>query len=366
MSCVYPVSDRFLARLAESHAPATRVQLFLTDGRVIDLEHTGGSVTVDRSNAVRRTCSVTVADPALIPRTPSDQLATYGARLRVARGVEYGDGSSELVPLGLFRLDSVDGNVNEGPVTLQGKGLEAVVADDKFTEPYRATGTVVGAVTALIQRSLPAADIVSLIEDTPIGSRAFEVEADPWAGAQEIAAAAGADVYCNADGVFVISTLPDLMTTPPVWAIEATDGGVYISASRGMTSENVHNGVLARGENTADNVAPVSYLAVDNDPNSPTYWSGPFGRRPKFISSSTLISTNACAQAANLELAKAKAPNASGDISSLPNPALEPGDVLRVTHPDGSRELHQVASFSVPLDLGGDFPIATISAKEDA
>jgi hypothetical protein len=35
-------------------------------------------------------------------------------------------------------------------------------------------------------------------------------------------------------------------------------------------------------------------------------------------------------------------------------------------HPDGSRELHQVASFSVPLDTGGDFPIATVSAKEDA
>jgi hypothetical protein len=45
---------------------------------------------------------------------------------------------------------------------------------------------------------------------------------------------------------------------------------------------------------------------------------------------------------------------------------LEPGDVLRVVHEDGSRELHQVASFSVPLDIGGDFPISTISAKEDA
>jgi hypothetical protein len=67
-----------------------------------------------------------------------------------------------------------------------------------------------------------------------------------------------------------------------------------------------------------------------------------------------------------LELANAKAPNASGDISSLPNPALEPGDVLRIAHPDGVRELHQVASFSVPLDEGGDFPITTISAKEDA
>ncbi|MCM8548881.1 DUF5047 domain-containing protein [Streptomyces sp. STCH 565 A] len=363
---MYPVSDRFLARLAESHEVVTRVQLFLTDGAVIDVDHTGGSVTVDRGQAIRRTCTVTAADVSLIPRTPADQLATYGARLRLARGVAYGDGTQELVPLGVFRLDAVEGDLTEGPVTLQGKALEIAVMDDKFTEVWTATGTVVGAVTALITRSLPDADVISLIADAPIGSRTFDIEADPWAGAQEIAAAAGAEVYTNADGTFVIAELPDLLTTVPVWAVEAGEGGVYVTGSRGMTSDAVHNAVLARGENVYEGVPPVSYLATDTDPGSPTYWDGPYGRRPKFISSSTLTTVNACAQAANLELAQSRAPNATGDFTSLPNPALEPGDVLRVTHPDSSRELHQVASFSVPLDEGGDFPIATISAKEDA
>ncbi|GGW82536.1 DUF5047 domain-containing protein [Streptomyces griseoloalbus] len=363
---MYPVSERFLARLAESHTPVTRVQLFLTDGRVVDLDHTGGSVTVDRGQAIRRTCTVTVPDPALIPRTPTDQLAVYGARLRIARGVEYGDGSSELVPLGLFRLDSVDGDVSEGPVNLQGKGLEAAVADDKFTSPYRAVGSVVSAITDLVRRSLPTADVISEITDQPIGSRTYDVEADPWAGCQEIAAAAGAECYANADGVFVIRVMPDLATAEPVWAVEASEGGVYISGNRAMSSDGVHNGVLARGENTSENAPPVSYLAVDDDPGSPTYWDGPYGHRPAFYSSSTLTTVGACQMAAELKLKEAKAPNASGDISSLPNPALEPGDVIRVTHPDGSRELHQIASFSVPIDLGGDFPISTISAKEDS
>jgi len=326
---VYPVSDRFLARLAESHTPLTQVQLMLTNGDVIDLPHTGGSVTVDRGQAIRRTCTITVPDPAVIPRTPADQ-------------------------------------VSEGPVTLAGKDLAVVVADDKFTARYRASGTVVTAISALIRRSLPDATITSLIEDTAIGSRWFDVEADPWAGCQEIAAAAGAEVYATADGEFAISTLPDLATTTPVWAVEAVEGGVYISGSRAMTSDGVHNAVLARGENSSDGIPPVSALVVDNDPNSPTYWSGPYGRRPYFHTSSTLLSSAACLRAAQLKLAVMKAPNASGDISSLPNPALEPGDVIRVVHEDGTRELHQVASFSVPLDLGGDFPISTISAKEDA
>lgn len=363
---MYPVSDRFLARLAESHNPVTRVQLFLTTGDVIDLDHTGGSVTVDRGQAIRRTCTVTCPDPSVIPRTPADELATYGARLRISRGVEYGDGSSELVPLGVFRLDSVEGDVSDGPVTLQGKDLSAIVADDKFTAPYRVTGTVASAITELIQRSIPGADVISQVPSTVIGSRVFDVEADPWAGVQEIAAAAGAECYATPDGEFVIATLPDLLTADPVWAVEATEGGVYVSGSRGMSSAGVYNGVLARGENTSDNVAPVKALVYDTDPTSPTYWGGPYGRRPMFYSSSTLITTAACTAAATLRLAQAKAPNASGDISSLPNPALEPGDVLRVMHEDKSRELHQVAAFTVPLDLGGSFPISTISAKEDA
>jgi hypothetical protein len=363
---VYPVSDRFLPRLAESHQIATEVLLILTDGRVLDLPHEDGSVQVDWKAAIRRTCTVTVADPALIPRTPSDQLATYGARLRASRGVYYGDGTKEMVPLGVFRLDDVGGDVNDGPVTLAGKDLSVIVADDKFTAPYQVSGTVAGAVTALIQRSLPDAAVVSTIVDVAIGRKTYDIEADPWAACQEIAAVAGAVVYCSPDGVFTIATLPDVSTTTPVWDVAAGEGGAYIRATRSMSSAGVHNGVLARGENTADNVAPVQYLATDNDTSSPTYWGGPFGRRPDFYSSPTLTTTSACQNAAQLLLLRKKAPNAAGDISSLPNPALEAGDVLRTIHPDGTRELHQVASFTVPLSTGGDFPISTISAKEDA
>lgn len=363
---MYPVSDRFLARLAESHQVATEVLLFLTDGRVLDIPHTGGSVQVDWAAAIHRTCTVTIDDPKLIPRTPTDQLATYGARLRVSRGVHYGDGTSELVPLGLFRLDDVGGDVNDGPVTLAGKDLSVCIADDKFTVPYLASGTVVTAITAIVQRSLPDVQVVSTIVDIPIGRKVYDIQADPWAACQEIAAAAGAVVYFSPDGTATITTLPDISTAAPVWDVAAGEGGVYIRASRSMSSANVYNGVRAAGENTADAVAPVSALVVDNDATSPTYWSGPFGRRPMFYSSPTLISTGACTNAATLKLLQARAPNASGDLASLPNPALEAGDVLRAIHPDGGRELHQAASFTVPLDTGGDFPISTIAAKEDA
>lgn len=362
---MYPVTARFLKRLAEDHAPVVRVVLTRTDGTVRDLPVTGGSVTVDRGSAVRRTCSVELADVDLIPRTPADELSVYGATLRIERGVAYGDGSTETVPLGVFRITSVDGDPDEGPVTIAGQGLEWVVQGDKLTAPYRASGTAVGAVRALVQRSLPAASVISRVADGAIGPRTWDVEADPWDAAQECAAALGAEVYADPDGIFIIAALPDLLTTTPAWSVTAGEGGVLISASRGMSSDGVFNGVLAKGENTETNSPPVSALAVDDDPGSPTWWDGPFGHRPTFYSSSTLTTQAAALSAAKLKLRAARAPNATGDLSSLPNPALEPGDVIRVVYGDGVKELHQVQSFAVPLTVDGDFTITTISAKED-
>lgn len=361
---MYTVSDRFLASLAEDHEPITVVQLFRTDGVVETLPITGGSVPVDRGSTVRRTCSVTSADTSLIPRTPTDKLAVYGARLRISQGIAYSDGTQELVSLGVFRVDEVSGDVDSGPVTISGKGLEQVVADDKFTTPYRASGTAVSAITGLIQRSIPDAAVVNRAADAAIGARTYDINSDPWAAVVECAAAIGAECYADADGVFVIAELPDLLAATPVWTVAAGEGGVYVSASRGMSADGVFNGVLASGENAEANVAPVSALVVDTDPGSPTYWSGPFGHRPTFYSSATLITGGMCINAATLKLRAAVAPNSTADISSLPNPALEPGDVLRIVYPDGTRELHQVASLTVPLEIGGSFAIQTISAKE--
>lgn len=363
---MYPISARLLAAFSESHTPLFRADLFRADGGVEVLDIMGGSVPVDRGQAVRRTCSVTVADRSLIPRTATDKLSIYGAQIRISRGVAFGDGTTELVPLGVFRIDAVDGDVDTGPVTINGKSLECVVMDDKFTTPYRASGTAVGAITALIQRSIPSASVISTVVDAAIGPRTFDVQGDPWAAVTECAAVVGAEVYADPDGVFIIATLPDLLAVAPVWEVAAGEGGALVAAKRGMTAEGVFNGVLASGENTEANVAPVSALVVDTDPTSPTYWSGPFGHRPTFYSSAALTTTGACTAAATLKLRAAVAPNATADLSSLPNPALEPGDVIRVVYTDGTKELHQLQSFSVPLEIGGEFALTTISAKEDA
>jgi hypothetical protein len=364
---VYPVpSAAFLSALRGSHVPYTAVQLLRADGQVVDVPHTDGSVTVDRGNAVRRTCSVTTTDTSLIPMTPTDQLAIYGGRLRILRGVIYGDGTIESVPLGLFRIDSVDGDPALGPVTISGSGLEAVIADDKFTAPYTTRGgtAAVTAITGLIQDSMPGAVVTNRATDATIGTMTWDVQGDRWAAVQECATAIGAEVYADADGQFVIAELPDLLTAPVAWDVDAGETGVLISASRAFSRDGMYNMVVATGENTEDGAAGVSASASDTDPTSPTYVSGPFGRVPMFYSSATLINNTLAQGAANKLLRDALKPTASVSLTSLPNPCLEPGDVLRVTYEDGRRELQQVQSFTISLGLDS-ITIATIGGKQD-
>ena len=365
---MYTVTARFLQAIAESHDVVVEVVLIRTDGTSETLDVTGGSVSVDRNASVRRTCTVTLADPTLIPRTAADKVSIYGARLRISRGVQYSDGSRELVPLGVFRIDSVSGDVDEGPVSITGKGLEVVIADDRFTTPYRATGTVVSAVTSLIQRSIPTASVVlGTVSDVAIGARTWDVGADPWAAVAELASVIGAEVYADGSGAFVITELPDVLTATPVWTVAAAEGGTYVQASRGMSSDGVYNGVLGQGENSEAGVAPFQVLVVDSDPGSPTYWDGPYGHRldPQPVTSPAILTSLQATAAATLRLRQAQAANASADLTTLPNPALEAGDVLRVVYADGTAELHQVSAFPVPLEVGGTFTIRTISAKED-
>lgn len=184
----------------------------------------------------------------------------------------------ELVPVGQFRIETIDGDVDDGPAVIVGQSLECIIIDDELTAPWRATGTAVGAITALILRSLPDAAVVALAADAAIGPRTYDIGDNPWEAIGEIAATIGAEVYCDAAGTFVIAELPDLLTATPAWTIAAGEHGVYLSATRGMSSKDVKNGVLVRGENPETGTATAPVLVVDNDPGSPTYWGGPFGR----------------------------------------------------------------------------------------
>lgn len=363
---MYPVpSARFLPGLLRSHRVISEVQLITTSGTTEVLPHTGGEVVVDRGQAVRRSCTVQIDDVSLIPTTAADKLTVYGAQLLIYRGLEHDDGLREMVPVGVFRIDEVAGDLDVGPVEIHGSGVESYVVDDQFTSPRRlasATSAVAG-IASLIQETLPAAVVTSQVTDSSVGNRTWDREDDRWEACRELATAIGAEVYADADGQFTIKTLPDVSADTVVWEVAAGESGALISAVRGMSRDGTYNSVTAFGENTEDNTAPVSATVEDTDPTSPTY-VGTFGRVTRFYSSPTLTTVNACTSAATAILRDRAKPNATCDLTALPNPALEPGDVIRAVYANGFRELHQIHSLRIDLGTAA-MTMTMIGAQED-
>jgi hypothetical protein len=144
------------------------------------------------------------------------------------------------------------------------------------------------------------------------------------------------------------------------WYVDAGETGVLVEGSQDTSRESTYNGVVAVGERT-DNFAPYSATVTDDNPSSPTYWLGPYGQVPYFYTSASITTLTQAQSAATGLLARTKGLTRQVSLSSVPNPALDAGDVIQVVFPDASYERHVVDSLSIPLDPSEAMPIGTRS-----
>jgi hypothetical protein len=368
---MYPVSSTFLKTLSTSHVMVAKVDAYYNGSLVAaGLPFSDGSVTVDRGSKTRRALSLTVSDPKLLPWAELDPLAPYGQQLVVSRGIRFSNGAEEWVPLGTFRINEPSGDVHFGPVSVTGASMECAVIDDKFISPFttRGYGGCVDVMEALIRQTLPTATIVNLTagaRNPACAVATWDAGGDRWDAVSQIALAMRAEIFVDAQNRFVITDLPDVVNGTVAWDIAEGEGGNLISSARSMPRTGVYNAVAASGENASSGSTPVSGYAKDLDPTSPTRWGGPFGKTTKFISSALWLSTGDCQAAAEYALFDAIAPNVQTSLDSLPNPALEGNDIIRLSYV-GRKERYLVQSLSVPLTSDGAFSIALRGGKEDA
>lgn len=357
---MYAVTSQFLAALKASHAATVKADAYYNGSlSMANVPIADGTVTVDRGSKVRRTLNLTVADPGLLPWGSTETLAPYGQQLVVQAGIQYPSGSVEWCPLGTFTIDSPSGDT-EGlttQLTLTGSSAELLLQDSPFTAATSTKGyaTCVDAITALIHAILPSATIVNSTSDgrnPAIPVKTWDAGADRWDAIAEIAAAMSAEIGVDAQNRFVISEIPNpAAATSSVW--DVAYGGVLVRDTRGMARSGVYNGVLVTGENTSSNAPPVSYLATDSSSTSPTRWGGPLGQKLRVVSSPLVTTTGAAQSLAQALLRDALMPNISASVDVIPNPALDAGDILRLVHASGTKELAALQAMTFPLSLGG-------------
>jgi hypothetical protein len=338
----------------------------------------GGSVSVDRDSAIRRRCTVVIADEDWVPKTSDDLLFPVGHELKLSAGFQYVDGSQELVPLGVFRITKpvavrrTDGSVE---ITVDGYDRSRAITRDKWPRPYFfIEGTNVGvAIKYLINRTYPWLDdddylFMTTAYTTPL--IVYNVGDDPWKGCLDLAASIGAEVFFNPDGLPVLQPEPDLASSDPCWLYVEGETCTVSEFNKDLDDEEAINGVIVTGMTAStgpkNNSRPFRAEAWDTDPNSETYFSpsnpadSEYGAVPYFIDSQTIRTAVQAQEVADATLRRRQGILQAVSFTAIPNPAHEASDVITITDSKTKLNGNQIMeAFNIDLTLGSSMSATT-------
>jgi hypothetical protein len=367
---VISVSPLFREAMAYPWTGASRVDV-IRSGVVVagNVPIESGKYTADRTSKIRLSVDVNIVEP---PGEPID-IDIYTCRLRVYSGVT-SLGHAEWIQLGEFRIDEIDRD-ESGSIAVKASGLEAYVIDDRFVQPRTPPwgASTVGEIEALIQESLPGQRVIRR------GTRDLLVRAtapwdkERWDAIDALATTIDATVYVDHLGEFVITDAPQpglwipdpfgATTGTPVMTLDEGPGGVLVSRKEVDTRDQVYNAMSVYGDSSDPAVPPVFGWAYDDDPSSPTYYYGPFGKVTKFYSSSFFTTNAQCQSTAAAMLALALAPHSSLSFQAAPIPFLEVDDLVAVRTLSGNLEMHLLDKLDWDFGPGGELSVDTRSSK---
>ena len=345
-----PVPAWWDAAVTSSHRRVCRVDVYYAgdlvtpDGLAVE----SGTVVMDRSAQVRGRLDL-VAEPLMLPNDAYDPLAPFGAELVVQLGaVDPATGEQWLLPWGVFGIQTSRASLRRKTTTLTGldrfqaasdAGLDAEVAIAAGTNYVTAIQTVL--LAAKPDLTFRTVETAHTTPEIVVG-----VDVDPVAKAIEMGLACGCEVFMAHDGVCEIGLEP----TPddPVATVAVGQRGVLVDLDVTLDRADAVNQVVVTGNSTSSS-AKVQGVATDTNPASPTAWDGPFGRKPRRVTS-TLATTNAQALAdATARLARARGVPSWLEIDAVPNAAIVCSDTIAVVAGDLVDANHVIDRISMPV-----------------
>jgi hypothetical protein len=362
---MWNLSDAARAQLATSHTIDVRAVVDSPTFGTRYLPIVDGAVEVDAGSQVRRTATI-VTDPNLWPTTPDDLLAPFGTTCRIDRGIVIpGQDEPEWVPLGLFYLSknqrTRSASATSAP-TVSLVDLSQRVAEARFEAPTQTLSgaTYVSEITRLIREVLGATwPVVDLTGSTAV-CPVMEMQRERWQdGIEKLSDAIGAETFFDQTGAAVIRSQPTLSDVT-VWYARTGPAGNILSTDEEWNRDDVWNVWVVSGVR-ADGTPPVSATVADTDPLSPTYVSGPFGRKPRFYSTPLATTTGQCTTIGQAMLARYTGRGCRVGLNLFVNPAIDAGDVIDVTDEDLGRAQHIIDKVTIPLGTGGSQPLETRS-----
>lgn len=335
---MFDISDDFLEAIRQGHDIASRVTIYdgSDDPPVVD-EVTDGTVTVDAQAAMRHhvdQLTFVNSSPLDLGLVDADSLlAPFGNEVFLERGIAWPDRDPEYCPLGVYRFETST-QTSDGLTVITGNDRSAKISEARFEQPRSiAAGTNIG--EAILDGIFEHYDGIEY--DFAETDREFsqpyllEEQGDPWAAYQNMAGDIGFELFFNGRGIPVFRPIAIAVSGSPVDELAEGEGGVLIDVDKGWDRGPAYNKVIVTGEGTGveGEVLPRGE-AFDDNPASPTYYYGKFGHKPMWFPTPLVGSDSEAENTAAGRLAGVLGIAQTINLDTIPNPALEPNDVVRV------------------------------------
>jgi hypothetical protein len=352
------------ATVTGPHSVLVRVSATTTTrGTLTNLPIVDGEVTVSSGQINRRSCGLEV-DPAYWPDDVFDPFSPVSSEIFIEYGVLVGV-EWEWIPVFYGPVQKAGRPLSTGAVKVTAWSREAKVAENRMDAPAQTVSgaTVVAEITRLIQESIPAVTVTDQTGSTAVAAQ-ITIDRERWRdGVEKLADSIGAEVYADPIGGFIIRPQP-LLAGDAVLTIQHGENGTLVDGSEELTRERVYNRVVVEGVRT-DGTPPVRAVVDEPDNGSPTWYGGPFGKKPRFYTSQLLTTVPQCTATGDALLARVRGMQSTITLDQIPNPGLESGDLIEARLPDGRRQLHIVDGFNFPLKVGSAQRISSRSLELD-
>lgn len=375
---MYAQTLRFRQTVVGSHLAVARATLlttlqFGTAPVGMDLPLLAGNVRMSASADVKATATITV------PGDYWSVVAPYGAEVFIQRGVSFGDGTQELIPLGYYRIEKRTQDKRPyGPVVLDLNDRTAQLQQDRTIYPWQVPAAtthrqVVAALVNGVESGVgtygmygPAApdvpidwaragydpDATTLGNDVVVDDSAYDFLA-------KLVGAKGATLrFDEAGSLTVLATEPDPAALA-VYTIYEGVNGTLVTASRSDSRTDVYNMVRATGSDPAHQTG--YRLAYITEPTNPLRWNGPFGPAVRYFASPLLTTADEADEAAETVLAKSTGLPTESSMFTVPNPSLRPLDKINSLIA-GVAETNIIDEVTIPL-LPADSAPLTITCR---
>lgn len=338
------------ALVANSRTWATKIEVLYNNEIVTSLDTmVSGRVGMDNVS-VRRDCDFTIidADGFFTPASARDLLSPKGTEIRLYRGllVNY---QYEWVPLGVFGIDKPEIRSHSDGTVIEITGMDRVDAlrYRRFEDPYVVVaGTLTHtAISAMFSNRMPGVPVRATPTTYTTPELVFDRMSDPWNAIRSLAATAGMICYFDQLGSFVIEPIMDVITG---WTYRPGDSSLLMNSARSFSARDSYSGVIVRSEHP--DAAPVRVEIWDEDPSSPTYSLGPFGRRPYGYFTEGILTVPQATDVAQAIYDREVRIRQECEVFVSGHPGHDIGDVIEIIDPrNRTTGLWRVISGTIPL-----------------